>query len=82
MEKTAEFDHVHWLNMAECELSVLARQYLDRRIPDIETLTAEVDAWQNQRNAAKVIVDWQFTTDAARIKLKRLYPTLKIQDAT
>jgi hypothetical protein len=75
-------EHGSWLNMAECELSVLARQCLDRRIPDIETLTAEVDAWQNQRNAAKVIVDWQFTTDASRNKIKRLYPTLKVQDVT
>jgi anti-sigma factor RsiW len=62
--------------MAELELSVLARQCLDRRLPDRETLAREVAAWEAQRNAAVVKVDWQFTTADARIKLKRLYPTL------
>lgn len=70
-------EHGSWLNMAECELSVLARQCLDRRIPDPQTLTAEIAAWETARNAAQVTIDWQFTTDDARIKLKRLYPILK-----
>jgi transposase len=75
-------EHGSWLNIAECEFSVLARQCLSRRIPDIETLRAEVDAWAQRRNQARVTVDWQFTTDDARIKLKRLYPVLKEQNST
>jgi DDE superfamily endonuclease len=71
--------HGSWLNVAECELSVLARQCLDRRIPDMETLTREVAAWERARNAAAVKVDWQFTTADARIKLKRLYPLIQLQ---
>jgi transposase len=71
--------HGSWLNVAEMELSVLARQCLDRRIPDEETLRREVAAWEQQRNAAVVKVDWQFTTEDARIKLKRLYPTIELQ---
>ncbi len=66
-----------WLNMAECELSVLARQCLDRRIPDKATLEDEAAAWEMRRNAACVTIDWQFTTSDARTKLKRLYPVLK-----
>jgi hypothetical protein len=69
--------HGSWLNIAEIELSVLARQCLDRRIPDKATLTAEVAAWQDRRNAADGRVDWRFTADDARIKLKRLYPALQ-----
>jgi hypothetical protein len=65
--------------VAECELSVLARQCLDRRIPDLDTLKREVDAWQKTRNAAVVRVDWQFTTADARVKLKRLYPSVQLQ---
>jgi transposase len=72
-------EHGSWLNMAECELSVLTRQCLSRRIPDIETLRKEVDAWQYKRNRAQVRIDWRFTTQDARIKLKRLYPVLKEQ---
>ena len=68
--------HGSWLNIAEIELSVLARQCLDRRIPDRATLTHEVAAWEADRNAAGGTVDWQFTTDDARIKLKHLYPSL------
>jgi len=68
--------HGSWLNMAEIELSVLARQCLDRRIPDRETLASEVAAWQEQRNAAGARTQWRFTTDDARIKLKHLYPSL------
>jgi len=70
-------EHGSWLNIAECELSVLARQCLDRRIPDKPTLAEEAAAWVTRRNAARVTVDWQFTTADARIKLKRLYPVLK-----
>jgi hypothetical protein len=71
--------HGSWLNVAECELSVVARQCLDRRIPDLETLKREVAAWERARNAAQVGVDWQFTTADARVKLKRLYPTVELQ---
>ena len=71
--------HGSWLNVAEMELSVLARQCLDRRIPDLEALHREVGAWEEQRNAAVVKVDWQFTTADARVKLKRLYPTIELQ---
>ena len=70
-------EHGSWLNIAESELSVLARQCLDRRIPDKATLEQEAAAWQVRRNAACVTVDWQFTTTDARISLKRLYPALK-----
>jgi len=68
--------HGSWLDMAECELSVLATQCLARRIPDKDTLTREVSAWQKLRNAKHSKADWHFTTADARIKLKRLYPTL------
>ena len=70
--------HGSWLNMAEIELSVLSRQCLDRRIPNKLVLQAEVAAWQDRRNTAAGTVDWRFTADDARIKLKRLYP--KIQE--
>ena len=65
-----------WLNMAEIELSVLARQCLDRRIPDRESLAGEVGAWEAERNAAESSIDWRFTTEEARIKLKHLYPEI------
>jgi transposase len=68
--------HGSWLNMAEIELSHLSRQCLDRRIPDKETITSEVKAWTDTRNKEKSVVNWQFTTEDARIKLKRLYPTI------
>ncbi len=71
--------HGSWLNVAEMELSVLARQCLDRRIPDLEALRREVAAWVATRNAAVVKVDWQFTTADARVKLKRLYPSIELQ---
>jgi hypothetical protein len=67
--------HGSWLNMAEIELGILSRQCLDRRIPDRETLTREVAAWQSSRNTELARVNWQFTTADARVKLKRLYPT-------
>jgi transposase len=68
--------HGSWLNMAEIELSHLSRQCLARRIPDRETLEKEVNAWLKQRNLEASRVDWQFTAEDARIKLKKLYPTL------
>jgi hypothetical protein len=68
--------HASWMNIAECELSVLGRQCLDRRIEDRKLLEQEVAAWEVKRNGKQVHVDWQFTTADARIKLKRLYPAL------
>jgi hypothetical protein len=67
--------HGSWLNMAEIELAVLASQCLDRRLADRATLEREVMAWQAARNHAGRGVDWRFTTEDARIKLKHLYPT-------
>ena len=69
--------HGSWLNMAEIEIGVLARQCLARRIPDQKVLRREVRAWQHQRNRDAVRVDWRFTTDDARIKLKSLYPSFQ-----
>jgi transposase len=69
--------HGSWLNMAEIELSILSRQCMDRRIPDQETLKEEIAAWQEKRNAIARPMEWRFTTEDARIKLKKLYPTLK-----
>jgi transposase len=69
--------HGSWLNMAECEFAVLASQCLDRRIPEIETLRREVSVWQTQRNHHQAKINWQFGTDSARLKLKRLYPSVK-----
>ncbi len=66
--------HGSWLNIAELELSALARQCLRRRIPDDATLTAEVAAWAARRNAAGVRVRWTFTSADARAKLTHLYP--------
>jgi len=63
-----------WLNMVEIELSVLARQCLNRRISDVETIKHEVKAWQQQRNQQCATVQWRFTTNNARTKLERLYP--------
>lgn len=70
-------EHGSWLNIAECELSVLRRQCLSGRIPDIETVRTKVKAWEKTRNQNQVGIDWQFTTEDARIKLKRLYPRSK-----
>ena len=70
--------HGSWLNMAEIELSVLVRQCLDRRLPDLEILTQEVQAWQQQRNDEVVKVQWQFKTRDARTKLKHLYPKIQV----
>jgi hypothetical protein len=68
--------HGSWLNMAEAELSVLARQCLARRIPDLPTLEHHVAAWLQRRNKHHINADWRFTTEDARIKLKNLYPVL------
>jgi hypothetical protein len=70
--------HGSWLNMAEIELSALSRMCLDRRIPNQATLTCEVSAWESERNASSVTVEWRFTTGDARIKLKRLYPVISM----
>ena len=70
--------HGSWLNMAETELSVLATQCLDRRIPAKSPLTREVAARERQRNTAECRIDWHFTTQDARIKLKRLYPSIQL----
>ena len=69
--------HGSWLNMAEIEIGVLARQCLDRRIANQDILRGEVNAWQNQRNRDVIRVDWRFTTEDARIKLKSLYPSIQ-----
>jgi hypothetical protein len=68
--------HGSWLNVAEIEFSILARQCLDQRIPDLPTLQHEVTAWQARRAQKGAAVNWRFTTDDARIKLKRLYPSI------
>ena len=68
--------HGSWLNMAEIELSALSRQGLDRRIEDQATLDTQVTAWTTQRNASGKTVTWRFTTADARIKLRRLYPSI------
>jgi len=69
--------HGSWLNMAEIELAVLSEQCLDRRLADRATLEREVAAWQAARNGAGRGVDWRFTTEDARIKLKHLYPAIQ-----
>jgi hypothetical protein len=68
--------HGSWLNLAESELSVVSSQCLDRRIADKETLIDEVAAWEDRRNKVHVKANWQFTTEKARVKLKRLYPAV------
>ncbi len=70
--------HGSWLNVAEIELSVLTKQCLDRRISDIPTLCTEATAWATVRTENQIGVDWQFTSDNARIKLKRLYPQFQM----
>ena len=69
--------HGSWLNMAEIELSALQRQCLDHRIPNQETLREEVAAWEDRRNEQEAKVNWRFTTADARIRLRRLYPSIK-----
>lgn len=68
--------HGSWLNIAECELSVLSRQCLRARIPDTSAICEQIQPWSSNRNAHQTGVNWQFTTDHARIKLKRLYPKI------
>jgi len=81
LARRVEFVHtpVHgsWLNMVEVELSVLVRQCLRRRIPDIETLGREVGAWCEARNQSKAGVEWRFTAEDARTKLHKLYPSIE-----
>jgi hypothetical protein len=69
--------HGSWLNIAEIELSAMTRQCLGRRIPSIDQLALELMEWESARNSNQKGVDWQFTTDDARIKLRRLYPQFK-----
>ena len=70
--------HGSWLNMAEIENSVLVRQCLKRRLPDIETLQRETAAWTAERNRLGASVEWRFTTVDARIELRSLYPSQKL----
>ena len=67
-----------WLNMVEIEISVLVRQCLKRRLPDIETLRQEAKAWCTERNRSGTRVNWPFTIEDARIKLRKLYPSIEI----
>ena len=67
--------HASWLNLVEIEIGVLASQCLARRIPDLATLTTEVDAWTADRNAAGVAVKWMFGIEQARTKLGHAYPS-------
>jgi len=69
--------HGSWLDMAEIELGILNRQCLGRRIADVDMLRSEVAAWEQDRNRRETTVDWQFTTTDARVKLKRLYPSIE-----
>jgi hypothetical protein len=69
--------HGGWLDMAEVEPGILGRQCLSRRLENIDTLRKEVGAWERSRNEAEAKVDWQFTTADARIKLRRLYPSIE-----
>jgi hypothetical protein len=71
--------HGSWLNIAEIELSVMTKQCLDRRIPNIATLRRETSAWARERNNCQTGTDWQFSTDDARIKLNRLYPQIQLK---
>ena len=71
--------HGSWLNMAELELSVLHRQALKDRIPTFAKLTKRATTWSTERNAADMTINWQFTTKNARIKLKKLYPSIQMR---
>jgi hypothetical protein len=72
--------HGSWLNMAEIELSILARQCLSDRMPSMDFVEKQVHAWQTERNQAQVTINWRFTTEDARIKLKRLYPSFEAKE--
>ncbi len=74
--------HASWLNIAECELSVLRRQALRSRLPDVAAVTEKVAAWVHYRNTKQTGINWRFTTEDARIKLKRLYPVVNVQEST
>ena len=69
--------HGSWLDMAEIELSILGRQCLSRRIDNVDALRRETHAWEMSRDADDTKVNWQFTTADARIKLRRLYPSIE-----
>jgi DDE superfamily endonuclease len=69
--------HGSWLNMAETELSILDRQCLDRRLDATKVVRREVGVWETQRNKAKITINWRFTIADARVKLKRVYPSIK-----
>jgi hypothetical protein len=69
--------HGSWLNMAEIEIGVMARQCLAERMNNIANLASEVEAWAEKRNDKEAKVDWRFTTEDARIKLKKLYPSIE-----
>ena len=69
--------HGSWLNMAEIEINVLSRQCLARRIPDRETMIAQISAWEKERNGASTPVDWRFRVEQARCRLKSLYPSIQ-----
>jgi transposase len=71
--------HGSWLNMAECELSVIEKQALGDRIGDEQELRKRIDLWQNDRNQRTKGIDWRFQTDHARIKLKHLYPKIEMK---
>ena len=71
--------HASWLNMVEIELSILVRQCLGQRLPDMATLQREVTAWQERRNAQHATIHWQFSVEKARTKLSRLYPSLPVR---
>ena len=68
--------HEDWLNMAEIEFSVISRRCLGQRLPDEETLSREVKALERERNKARAVINWRFTTEDARTKLHRLYPAI------
>ena len=69
--------HGSWLNMAETEIGIMNRQCLDRRIDSQEQITAEITAWESQRNALEARIHWTFTLAVARQKLRKLYPSIK-----
>jgi DDE superfamily endonuclease len=71
--------HGSWLNIVEIELSVLANQCLDRRLADTTTVQREIADWERHRNDTKATVNWRFTTDKARTKLQRLYPSQSVR---
>ena len=72
--------HASWLNMVEIEIGILGKQCLKRRMGEIEFVESEVAAWEDERNAKRVKIDWQFGCEEARVKLERLYPKLQVED--